>query len=164
MSAPMKSSGVIMRAEGVCVCARVSVGVVGWLMVLCVFGVSVSWAGFGVTQFDGAVTDRAGGGFDQAGGHPFEAATTFELNRTVGVTGNVIPDGGQVKECLVDLPAGFVGNPVAQPACPMGVFLAPDIVFHCPESTQVGTISCGRLRNPDPFTAGTSQFVERAAV
>jgi hypothetical protein len=93
---------------------------------------------FGITAFDGAVVDPDGKGFSQAGGHPFEASTTFEFNTAGDSVGNLIPDGGQVKTVLVDLPQGFGGNPIAQSECPMGVFLDPAQTFNCPESSQVG--------------------------
>ncbi len=114
-------------------------GVVGWMVAWCAMYVSPSWADFGIKAFDGSVIDQSGKGYSQAGGHPFAAATTFELNSTHDGVGNLIPDGGQMKTVLVDLPAGFVGNPVAQPTCSMGVFLTVEDAFQCAESTQVGT-------------------------
>jgi hypothetical protein len=119
---------------------KVLVGITGWLMVLCVTGVPSASAEFGIAAFDGGVVDSVGSAYTQAGGHPYEAATTFELNHKVDSVGNVIPDGGQAKTVLVDLPAGFVGSPIAQPACSMGVFLGSAQTFNCPESAQVGLV------------------------
>ena len=101
---------------------------------------------FGVSAFDGAVGDAAGGAFTQAGGHPYEASTTIEFNTVAGVLGNTVADGGAVKDAVVDLPAGFVGNPAAAPACPMGVFLSDPVVSNCPESAQLGFV---RLKVPN---------------
>jgi hypothetical protein len=138
--------------------AKLVVGVVGWLLVLCVAGTSSSWAAFGIKAFDGSVTDQAGNAYTQAGGHPFEASTTFEVNRKIDSVGNAIPDGGQFKTVLVDLPAGFVGNPTAAATCPMGVFLAAAQVFNCPESAQVGVANL-RIAFATQFDPeGTFQF------
>jgi hypothetical protein len=78
-----------------------------WFVLLRVAGMPPSW----VKLFDGGVTDRAGKGFSQAGGHPFEATTTFELNRTLDSGGNVVPDGGQVRNVLADPPGGVRWQP-----------------------------------------------------
>ena len=36
-----------------------------------------AWGAFGISAFDGAVSDSAGGAFTQAGGHADTASTTF---------------------------------------------------------------------------------------
>jgi hypothetical protein len=93
---------------------------------------------FGITAFDGSVTDQAGNPYTQAGGHPYLATTTFGLRSASDSLANVIPDGGQVKTAQVDLPAGFVGNPTVASTCSMGVFLSIEATNPCPESSQVG--------------------------
>ncbi len=77
-----------------------------------------AWGAFGISAFDGAVSDSVGGAFTQAGGHPDTASTTFTMNRTVDAHGLPDIDGSDLREARVDLPAGFVGNPTAMPACP----------------------------------------------
>jgi hypothetical protein len=104
---------------------------------------------FGITAFDGSVIDQVGGAYTQAGGHPYEAATTFELGTFADSVGNIIADGGQVKTVRVDLPQGFVGNPTAQPTCPMDLFLAIDPGFNCPTATQVGSVALKIARDSD---------------
>ncbi len=74
-------------------------------------------ADFGIAAFDGAVLDVQGQAFTQAGGHPAIASTSFSLNRQI-VNGTAYPDGGELKDVIVDLPPGFIGNPMAVPACP----------------------------------------------
>ena len=78
-------------------------------------------AAFGISEFDGAVSDSAGGVFTQAGGHPDTASTTFNLNRTTVDVGGIeylVPDGGDMRDAQVDIPAGLMGNPTAVAACP----------------------------------------------
>ena len=77
-----------------------------------------AWGAFGISGFDGAVSDSAGGAFTQAGGHPYTASTTFTMNRIIDEDGLPDIDGGDLRDVRVDLPAGFVGNPTAMPACP----------------------------------------------
>ncbi len=101
---------------------------------------------FGVNAFDGSVSNATGGAFTQAGGHPYEASTTVEFNTVAGVLGNTVADGGALKDAIVDLPAGFVGNPAALPACSIGVFLSDPVVSNCSESTQLGF---ARLKIPN---------------
>jgi hypothetical protein len=152
----LSRSSVLLSARGwdrrlVMLCVAV------WLLVFVVW-VSSASAAFGLKAFDGSVTDQSGGAYTQAGGHPYEANTTFEVNATHNSLGDLIPDGGQIKTVLVDLPAGFVGNPTAQPACPMGVFLSPTQSFNCPESDQVGVVVL-KIATPQPdFPDNTLQF------
>ncbi len=95
---------------------------------------------FGPKVFDGLVTDAAGNGFTQAGGHPFAASTSFELKATTETTGRTVPDGGALRNVLVDLPAGFVGNPTVVSECPVDIFLKKEqpSLYLCPESSQIG--------------------------
>ena len=145
---------VVRWARGLGVRAKIAAGLGGWLLVLVSIGVAPTWAGFGMRAFDGSVTDQSGGAYAQAGGHPFEASTTFEVNTRHGSLGYRVPDGGQIKTVLVDLPAGFVGNPTAQTACSMTVFLEPTGgELNCPESSQLGVVDvhflAGTPSDPD---------------
>jgi hypothetical protein len=79
-----------------------------------------SQAAFGISAFDGGVFDAGGGAYTQAGGHPDTASTTFTLNRSaIEVRGDdyLVPDGGDMRNAVVDLPAGLVGNPAAAQEC-----------------------------------------------
>jgi hypothetical protein len=72
-------------------------------------GVQAFWAG----AFD------ADGQLDtQAGGHPASAITYFALNTVRSKIGEIIPPGDP-KDTVVDLPPGFLGNPLAAPRCPL---------------------------------------------
>ncbi len=73
----------------------------------------------------------------QAGARPPEAMTAFRFNLTPAV----VPDEG-VRDIIVDLPLGFVGNPEAPAKCPRPNFgLISSGQFGqgaCPLSSQVG--------------------------
>jgi hypothetical protein len=87
-------------------------------------------AEFGVSLFDGGTfgppspgtTDPrvSGPAFTQAGGHPYEAWTVFEMNTVArdDAQETLRSDGGSLRNVRVDLPPGLVGNPTAVPQCP----------------------------------------------
>jgi hypothetical protein len=84
-------------------------------------------AEFGVRVFDGGTFGPpppgddpflSGPAYTQAGGHPYEAWTAFEMNRVVKSDGLLAPDGGNLRNVQIDLPPGLIGNPTAVPQCP----------------------------------------------
>jgi hypothetical protein len=84
-------------------------------------------AAFGVSMFDGGTFGppppgddpfASGAAYTQAGGHPYEAWTAFEMNRVVKDDGGLLVDGGNIRNVRVDLPPGLIGNPTAVPQCP----------------------------------------------
>lgn len=104
-------------------------------------------AAFGIAGFDGEVTaDGSHTPYAQAGGHPFAFTTTFHLNTTTDSQGRPIPDGA-LRDVRVDLPAGFVGNAAAIPACPG---IKELLTFACPNGSQVGVTTLD-LNSSTPF-------------
>ena len=106
---------------------------------------------FGVDAFDGQLTDAAGDPLTQAGGHPASAAVSFDLNTFT----NPLPIGGAawpvepVKDVLVDLPPGLVGDPTVVDQCTLGQLASSRALTNrtlCPPTAQVGTISL-RMNN-----------------
>jgi hypothetical protein len=85
-------------------------------------------ADFGVAEFDGGTFGPppagtidplvSGPAYTQAGGHPYEAWTAFQMNREPTSDGFFTVDGGNFRNVRVDLPPGLVGNPTAVPQCP----------------------------------------------
>ncbi len=97
---------------------------------------------FGVAAFDGTVLDAAGEPYRQAGGHPFAATVSLDFNTTT----NPAPLKGRlwpvepVKDVLVDLPPGLVGDPTAAETCTADELAAGGLLarLECPPSAQVG--------------------------
>jgi hypothetical protein len=101
--------------------------------------------GFGIDAFDGAVTsDSAGNPFTQAGGHPYEIATSIDFNtidRTEPLLDGPYPVEG-VKDVLVDLPPGLVGDPTGAAECTLAQLansIGVDAKPRCSPASQVGT-------------------------
>jgi hypothetical protein len=78
----------------------------------------------------------------QAGGHPYSATTGFTFNST---SDPAVPDQN-VKDVIVNLPAGFIGDPLAVPQCPRAN--ANDAA--CPIDSQVGVAEV--TLNGGPYT------------
>jgi hypothetical protein len=92
-------------------------------------GVAALWAG----SFD------SNGQLEvQAGGHPYSAATYFMLN-TVRLPSGRIVTPGDPKEVLVDLPPGFVGNPMVTARCPQSQLVPPvNVTKECDVPSAIG--------------------------
>jgi hypothetical protein len=127
------------------------------LLAALAFSAGPARAEFGVSVFDGGTfgppppgtTDPfvSGDAYTQAGGHPYEAWTAFEMNRVSDGNGLFRADGGNFRNVRVDLPPGLVGNPTAVPQCPRSRRIALDQVDArdsdpnelCPPESVVGT-------------------------
>src|ERR1700754_648644 len=91
-------------------------------------------AEFRIESFDGSVLNAAGRAAPQAGAHPYEASTEFLLGSKIGKENFPSPDE-QLRNVVVDLPPGFIGDPTAIPTCTQEDFADDSI---CPRSTQIG--------------------------
>ncbi|MGB2694375.1 MAG: hypothetical protein WBD55_04210, partial [Dehalococcoidia bacterium] len=103
---------------------------------------------FGVEAFDGQVTANAAGDpYTQAGGHPYEISTAIFFN----TFNNPRPETGQtwpiepVKNVLVDLPPGLVGNPevTGDSRCSLPQLANTEFTVAkplCPAGSQVGVV------------------------
>jgi hypothetical protein len=91
---------------------------------------------FGPTpgSFKAGAFDALGAAFTQAGGHPYEATTSFDYN-TRWVEPYAIRSEGDPRDIVVDLPAGFVGDPTSGPQCQSMTRVRE---WRCAASTQVG--------------------------
>jgi len=122
--------------------------------------ISDTQLGFGITpgSFAAGAFDQAGADYTQAGGHPYEASTSFAWNTKFTeyppeeplAAAMAITAEGRPKDVVAELPAGFVGDPTATPKCE---HLGMVVRFECPPATQVGTATAnpfvgtiGRLR------------------
>ncbi len=108
--------------------------------------------GFGIDAFDAQVAaDSADSPFTQAAGHPYSATAWLDFNRATSPNpfiGDVFPVE-PVKDILVDLPPGFIGNPGGIATC-SAVDLANSFSAQgkplCVPASQVGVVKV--------FTAG----------
>ncbi len=100
---------------------------------------------FGVDSFDAQVTaDAAGNPLTQAGRHPYDATTAITFNtltNPASIVGLLYPVES-VRDIVVDLPAGFIGDPTAADQCSAdqlanGDFVSPRPL--CSATSQVGT-------------------------
>jgi hypothetical protein len=96
---------------------------------------------FGVQSLETVALNEDGTPATQAGSHPFQYTTTFQLNEK---SYGRLP--GTVKDLRVQLPPGLIGNAAAIPQCtaaqfttfPRGIILA---VNACPADTVIGVAS-----------------------
>jgi hypothetical protein len=107
------------------------------LALLCALGVpQAAHAGFGIEP--GSVTVKAtnkDGTVDTlASSHPFAFTVRFKLNTEPDGT----TQGGVMRDAIVDLPPGLVGNPQAMPTCSQQDF--GGFTPRCPVETQVGVL------------------------
>jgi hypothetical protein len=91
-------------------------------------------AAFGFAGFDGWFSNADGTLDTQAGSHPYELTTSFDLN-SIFTGGEMSPVGGEIRDVEVLVPPGLVGNPTAVPQC-----TRQELNEHvCPNASQVGT-------------------------
>jgi hypothetical protein len=124
---------------------------------------------FGFENFTDQVTGMDGSTDTQAGDHPYETTVSFMANTAyvpgasasffnatgLSVLGGLTAERGAIKDFVVDLPPGFVGNPQVVPKCP-GYKVGDPIseaesnnpeekagssALNCPLSTQVGVVT-----------------------
>ncbi len=108
--------------------------------------------GFGFAGFDSWFTNADGTIDTQAGSHPYAFTTVFATN-SIGVggfteftTGGNGEHGGEMRDVVVNLPPGIVGNVTALPRCSRRQFdgeltdyeSSDFYVPSCPAATQVG--------------------------
>ncbi len=111
------------------------------------FSAATAHADFGITSFRAQVQRADGSEETRAGAHPYVAMTEFNLNQDTSDPSGIYPDG-MLRNVAVDLPAGFVGDPDAIPACPRVDALG----LNCSPATQVGLITLRYLIVGTEFT------------
>ena len=113
-------------------------------------------ASFEIADFALQAFDSDGAASTQAGGHPYSLATslyfTSENEYRVRLGGINYRPPEEVKDIIVDLPPGLVGNPQNLSRCPIAALLKNDEETTCPSGSRVGTLvfeaSPGRLLRP----------------
>jgi hypothetical protein len=125
--------------------------------------------GFGTTALDGST-------HAQAGEHPYEQTTSLDLTAVIKPD-HIAPYAptAPVKDIVVNLPLGFLGNPQATPRCPLNRLeqIREDFnpesptfglkLTNCPAGSRVGIVSLasgnfGLTGSLKPFTHTTAVF------
>jgi hypothetical protein len=88
-------------------------------------------------SFEAKVLDQANNPFNKAGGHPYKGYSTFGLNVRRLPTKGISPSG-RIKDVVVDVPRGFVGNALATPELCGSVEAV--MLALCPPKSVVGGI------------------------
>jgi hypothetical protein len=91
---------------------------------------------FGVSDFRMRSFAEDGSLSSQAGGHPFDMLTSFDLNTDLGTYSS--PE--DVRDVAVELPLGLVGNPLTAPKCPLHDLVAVQSTTLCPKASRIGTV------------------------
>jgi hypothetical protein len=100
---------------------------------------------FGPLDFSARSLDSGGDDYTVAGGHPYEATTSFAFPTWRGDDASVVPGMGilypveEVRNIWVELPPGFVGAASAAPQCTLTHLL--DVIPRCPAASKVGTLT-----------------------
>src|SRR3984885_10933746 len=97
------------------------------------FVAPVSFAGFGLSSVSATAVNADGSVDLQAGSHPYEYTLDFALD--YNASGSL---EGIMRDLIVELPPGLIGNPQAVPQCPGADFEGN--FPQCPGDTQVGVV------------------------
>ncbi len=92
------------------------------------------FAGLGIANFDGWLTNSDGTTDTQAGSHPYSLTIAFATNSRGYGLGKELPTVGEPHALNVNLPPGLVGEPGAVPKCSRQQFDGED----CPLDTEIG--------------------------
>jgi hypothetical protein len=92
----------------------------------------------GIQAFTAGAYKNNGELDERAGGHPYSGSAAILVNTYRNSHGNVVPVG-EFKDINVDLPPGFLGNPIATPQCPEANLAEADGTHqYCPTDSIVG--------------------------
>ena len=105
---------------------------------------------FGPIDFSARSLDSGGDDYTVAGGHPYEATTSFAFptwrGETFPTVGGIQVPVEEVRNIWVQLPPGFVGAASAAARCPLTRLV--QFIPQCPPSSQVGTLTLTTAASP----------------
>jgi hypothetical protein len=112
--------------------------------------ISASPPPFGIDAFDNEILEAGGEASKQAGAHPFGLLTSIDFNTrtdfslftTANTIGTIATPIEPLKDTILDLPPGFVGNTTHLGTCKAIDFLAVG-GGNCPSSSQIGNVVLG---------------------
>jgi hypothetical protein len=138
-------------------------------LALCPAGAAAAEPGFGYLPgaegFEASVVNQDGTPDVQAGSHPYELVTNLAFTSDL-FEGNRVP-AGDLRDAVVELPPGLIGDPNVIPQCPMAKFETQHAGIRnvnssealsgddCPPDAQVGV-----ARVMMSLTRGTGQIVD----
>jgi hypothetical protein len=124
---------------------------------------------FGVEEYEMALEEAGGAPTAQAGAHPFQLNTTFDLNQlkdisplgAAGFKPEVTPPA-LAKDLNFKLPPGLIGNPTPIPQCTTAEFFETQVGETegdnaCPADSAVGVAT---VTVHEPGTVGTATLTE----
>jgi hypothetical protein len=111
--------------------------------IACGVGATPASADFGLSEFDVRFANRDGTPATQAGSHPYKMTTSFLINYSEPQPDKFFPDGGDIKDLVIQQARGFVGSATAVPQCTALDFLAQA----CGDDTVVGA-TAALLKGP----------------
>ena len=99
-------------------------------------------AEFGFEDLSVSFEDQLGQPVTQAGAHPFAMTTTIDMNTTLDEADEEVPDEA-IRDLVVALAPGFVGDPHAAPTCSSAEFntLLNGGYNTCPDASTIGVIA-----------------------
>jgi hypothetical protein len=119
-------------------------------------------APFGIQGFAFQAFDSDGLPSTQAGGHPYMLATNFDFTTDENGEEDYTPQ--EVKDIIVDLPPGFVGNPQTLPRCPLSSLLLNSNITACPPGSKIGTVVFQAAPGPGHFRTSERSLQETTSV
>ncbi len=126
-------------------------------------------SGFGIKGFEVALTNKDGSPDTQAGSHPYEMSTSLEFNTTIDSRDFTEPDGN-LKDLIVNLPPGLIGNPNATVKCTIQQLEGEKLEQEseegagCPAPSQIGVLSLEFGSNKSPLIEPVYNMVPPAGV
>jgi hypothetical protein len=93
-----------------------------------------------------------------AGSHPYALSIAYKLKTTTNAKGELVSEGGDLKDLLTELPAGVVVNPLAVTRCGSQEFTTVDSVTGedgCPNASAVGIVTLEYTTSLAPTTPET---------
>ena len=93
-----------------------------------------------IESFTSRTTDSSEADYTAAGGHPFQNRTRFEFSSHLTNGEGIFYPNEELKDSVVTLAPGFIGNPAAANRCPIGYVADSEAKSKCPPGSRVGTV------------------------
>ena len=101
----------------------------------------------GLTGWDAWATNADGTTDTEAGSHPYEFTTVFDLATTLNSQQEGELPGGEIRDLEVQLPPGLLGNIRRMPQCTNAELQSLD-AGTCPQASEIGTLEANTFFAP----------------